>query len=267
MSKDKSQRRVAIVTGSATGVGAATALALSRRGYDVLINYSKSEREAKQTEATCRDAGADTLLMRGDVADDADCRGMAQAALARWGRLDALVNNAGISTFTGLTNWDALDAAVFQRILGVNVLGAFQMVRACVSHLKATRGAIVNVSSIAGALGIGSSVPYIASKGAINAMTLYLARALAPEIRVNGVCPGLITTRWFIDGLGQEAYESLKARYEQITPLARASSAEDVAEAIVWLIEGARTVTGELILLDSGMHLGGASHAAASAKN
>jgi 3-oxoacyl-[acyl-carrier protein] reductase len=267
MSNDRSQRRVAIVTGSATGVGAATALALSRRGYDVLINYSKSEREAKQAEAACRDAGADTLLMRGDVADDADCRGMAQAALARWERLDALVNNAGISTFTGSANWDALDAAVFQRILGVNVLGAFQMVRACAPHLKAARGAIVNVSSIAGALGIGSSVPYIASKGAVNAMTLYLARALAPEVRVNGVCPGFITTRWFIDGMGQEAYESLKARYEQTTPLARACTAEDVAEAVVWLIEGARTVTGELILLDSGMHLGGASRAVVSAKS
>jgi 3-oxoacyl-[acyl-carrier protein] reductase len=107
------------------------------------------------------------------------------------------VNNAGLSSFTGGENWDVLDATVFQRIFGVNVLGAFQMVRACLPHLKAARGAIVNVSSIAGALGIGSSVPYIASKGAVNSMTLHLARSLAPEIRVNAVCPGLITTRWF----------------------------------------------------------------------
>jgi 3-oxoacyl-[acyl-carrier protein] reductase len=136
------------------------------------------------------------------------------------------------------------------------------MVRACVPHLKAAGGAIVNVSSIAGALGIGSSVPYIASKGAVNSMTLYLARALAPEIRVNAVCPGLITTRWFVDGIGKEAYETLKAGYEQATPLGRACSAEDVAETILYLIEGARTVTGELVLLDSGMHLGGAARAA-----
>ena len=252
-------RKAAIVTGSATGVGAATALALARRGYDVLINYSKSEREAKEAEAACREAGADTLLMRGDVAEDADCATMAKAAAAKWGRLDALVNNAGISTFTGAANWEALDAEVFQKILGVNVLGTFQMVRACVPHLKATRGTIVNVSSIAGALGIGSSVPYIASKGAVNSMTLYLARALAPEIRVNAVCPGLITTRWFVDGIGKDAYETLKAGYEKSAPLARACSAEDVAETILWLIEGASTVTGELILLDSGMHLGGAT--------
>lgn len=267
MSKDMDQRKTAIVTGSGTGVGAATVLALSLRGYDVLINYSKSEREAKEAEAACRDAGADTLLMKGDVATDADCRGMAEAVIARWGRLDALVNNAGISTFIGLGDWDALDAAAFQRIFGVNVLGTFQMVRACAAHLKATRGAIVNVSSVAGALGIGSSVPYIASKGAINSMTLHLARVLAPEIRVNAVCPGLITTRWFIDGVGQEGYESLKGGYEKTTPLGRACTAEDVAEAVVWLIEGARTVTGELILLDAGMHLGSSPRADVAAKS
>ena len=267
MNTQESSRKVAIVTGSATGVGAATALALARRGYDLLINYSKSEREAKEAQAACRDAGADTLLVRGDVADDADCRNMVSAAVARWDRLDALVNNAGISTFTGAENWDALDAAVFQRILGVNVLGAFQMIRACLPHLKAAQGAIVNVSSIAGALGIGSSVPYIASKGAVNSMTLHLARALAPEIRVNAVCPGLITTRWFGDGVGQEAYDKIKQGYEHATPLQRACTAEDVAEAIVWLVDGARTVTGELVLLDSGMHLGGARGTVVATKN
>jgi len=253
------KRKAAIVTGSATGVGAATALALAKRGYDVLINYSKSESEAKEAEAACKAAGADTLLMRGDVAEDADCRALPEAAAEKWGRLDALVNNAGVSTFTGAANWDALDAAVFQKILGVNVLGTFQMIRACAPHLKAARGSIVNVSSIAGAMGIGSSVPYIASKGAVNSMTLYFARALAPETRVNAVCPGLITTRWFTDGIGKEAYESLKAGYEKSAPLGRACSAEDVAETILWLIEGASTVTGEMILLDSGMHLGGGS--------
>jgi len=225
----------------------------------VLINYSKSEREAREAEAACRAAGADTLLVQGDVAEDADCRAMAQAALARWNRLDALVNNAGISTFVGGGDWEALDAAAFQRIFAVNVLGAFQMVRACVPALKASGdGAIVNVSSIAGSLGIGSSVPYIASKGAVNSMTLHMARSLAPEIRVNAVCPGMITTRWFVDGVGQEGFEKLKANYERITPLARPCSAEDVAEAVVWLVTGARTVTGETVLLDSGMHLGGA---------
>jgi len=252
------QRKAAIVTGSATGVGAATALGLARRGFDVLINFSKSAAEAKETEAACREAGADTLLVQGDVASDSACRAMVDAAVTRWNRLDGLVNNAGVTTFTGSANWDVLDAEIFQHIMGVNVIGAFQMVRACAPHLKANRGAIVNVSSIAGALGIGSSVPYVASKGAVNAMTLHLARALAPHVRVNAVCPGLITTRWFKDGVGEQAYEAIKANYERSTPLQRACTAEDVAEAVIWLLDAARTVTGELVLLDSGMHLGAA---------
>lgn len=251
-------RKVAIVTGSATGVGAATALALAARGYDLLINYSKSAAEAEAAAAACRDAGADTLLMRGDVADDADCRAMAQAAFERWGRLDALVNNAGVTSFGGAANWDAIDTETFQRVVGVNARGTFQMIRACAPQLKAARGAIVNVSSIAGALGIGSSVAYIASKGAVNSMTLYFARAMAPEVRVNAVCPGLITTRWFVDGLGQEGFEKVKAMYESNAPLGRACAPEDVAEAVVWLVDGARTVTGELLLLDGGVHLGAA---------
>jgi 3-oxoacyl-[acyl-carrier protein] reductase len=250
-------RKVALVTGSATGVGAATALALAARGFDVLVNYSKSEPEARDTAARCRQAGADVLVERGDVAQDAQCRALVDAALKRWGRVDALVNNAGVTSFAGAGNWDAIDAATFQRIVGVNALGTLQMIRACASHLKQAQGSIVNVSSIAGALGIGSSVAYVASKGAVNSMTLYFARALAPDVRVNAVCPGLISTRWFIDGIGQDGYERIKASYEGGAPLKRASSAEDVAEAIVWLIDGARTVTGELVLLDSGVHLGG----------
>ena len=249
-------RKVAIVTGSATGVGAASALALAGRGWDLLVNYSKSALEAEASAAACRAAGADVLLVRGDVGDDADCRAIVRGAVERWGRIDALVNNAGVTSFGGAANWDAIDAATFERVVGVNALGAFQMIRAAAPQLKAAHGCIVNVSSIAGALGIGSSVAYIASKGALNAMTLYFARSMAPEVRVNAVCPGLVTTRWFVDGIGAEGYEQLKAMYESRAPLGRASSAEDVAEAVLWLIEGARTVTGELLLLDGGMHLG-----------
>jgi 3-oxoacyl-[acyl-carrier protein] reductase len=251
-------RQVAVVTGSGTGVGAATALALAHRGWNVVVNYSRSEAEARACEAACRAAGADTLLVRGDVAQDSDCRAIAQAALDRWQRIDALVNNAGVSVFGPDADWDALDAQAFQRVLAVNTVGTFQMVRACLAPLKVARGAIVNVSSVAGSLGIGSSVPYIASKGAVNSMTLHFARSLAPEIRVNAVCPSLITSRWFVDGLGQAAYEALKTRAEAGSPLGRVSTPEDVADAIVWLVVGAPTVTGELIQLDGGVHLGSA---------
>ena len=154
------------------------ALLLAQQGWNLVVNYSRSEQEAQACAAACRAEGADTLVLRGDVAQDADCRALAEAA---WGRIDALVNNAGMSVFGDAAAWDALDPEVFQRIYAVNTVGSFQMVRACAPHLKASRGCIVNVSSIAGMLGIGSSVPYIASKGARNAMTLHLARVLAPR--------------------------------------------------------------------------------------
>ncbi|TFZ06047.1 SDR family oxidoreductase [Ramlibacter henchirensis] len=251
-------RQVALITGSATGVGAATALQLAQRGWNVVVNYSRSEQEAQATAAECRAAGADVLLLQADVAHDADCRRLVAQTHGRWGRIDALVNNAGISVFGEDAKWDALDAEVFHRIIGVNTIGSFQMVRAAVPHLKAAGGSIVNVSSVAGALGIGSSIPYIASKGAVNSMTLHLARTLAPEIRVNAVCPGYITSRWFARGIGQEGADKALKAYEGAVPLGRASTPEDVAEAIVWLVAGARTVTGELLMLDGGTHLGGA---------
>jgi 3-oxoacyl-[acyl-carrier protein] reductase len=231
-------------------------LQLAQAGWNVVINYSRSQAEAQASEAACRAAGADTLLLRADVAQDADCRALAATAVERWGRIDALVNNAGMSVFGAAAALDALDAEAFQRIYAVNTVGAFQMVRACLPQLKAAGGCIVNVSSIAGSLGIGSSLPYIASKGAMNAMTLHLARTLAPEVRVNAVCPGLITSRWFEQGIGAEGAEKTRVGYERAAPLGRASSPEDVAGAITWLITGAPTVTGELLFLDGGMHLG-----------
>ncbi len=249
-------RPVALVTGSATGVGAATVLLLARRGWDVVVNYSRSADEARATAQACGEAGAAVLLQQADVADDAQCRALVDATVARFGRLDALVNNAGVSVFGDQARWDALDAAAFERVLGVNTLGTFQMVRAAAPHLKAAGGSITNVSSVAGALGIGSSVPYVASKGAVNALTLHLARVLAPEIRVNAVCPGLVTSRWFERGVGAEAAAKGRAAYEAGVPLQRASSPEDVAEAIGWLVTGAASVTGELLLLDGGLHLG-----------
>jgi 3-oxoacyl-[acyl-carrier protein] reductase len=251
-----SQRPVAIVTGSATGVGAATALLLAQRGWNVVINYTRSEKEARETQGACESHGADTLVLRGDVSQDADCKAMVAAAASRWERIDALVNNAGTSVFGDAAAWDNIDADVFQRVIGVNALGMFQMVRACLPHLKAARGAIVNVSSVAGALGIGSSVPYVASKGAMNSMTLHFARQLAPEIRVNAVCPALITSRWFDQGLGPGGLDKAIAATEKHTPLQRPSTPEDVADAIVWLVCGAKTVTGELLMIDGGTHLG-----------
>jgi 3-oxoacyl-[acyl-carrier protein] reductase len=237
-------------------VGAATAERLAGKGWRVVINYSKSEAEARETQVACAARGVETLLIQGDVAEDADCRRLAQAALDAWGRIDALVNNAAITKFVKYLDLYDLNAEDFQRIYSVNVIGAYQMVRACAPAMKRQgSGAVVNVSSIAGITGMGSSVAYAASKGALNNMTFALARALGPEIRVNAICPGFIEGRWLRDGLGEQAYESFRKRYSDTVPLGSTAQPDDIAETIVWLIEGARLVTGETIMVDAGMHL------------
>jgi len=248
---------VYIVTGAATGIGAACALRLAATGARVAINYSKSEAEARKTAAACEAAGGKVIVVKGDVSSDADCRKLAEATLAAWGRIDGLINNAGTTKFVQHADLDGLDAADFQRIFGINVIGPFQMVRAVAPAMQRQgRGAVVNISSIAGIMGDGSSVAYAASKGALNTMTLSLARALGPAIRVNTVCPGLVDTRWGRDALGDAAYEKRQQGYAAAAPLRSVLTAADVADAAVWLLDGAAKVTGEIITVDSGFRLG-----------
>ncbi|HEY5476297.1 MAG TPA: SDR family oxidoreductase [Tepidiformaceae bacterium] len=250
---------VTIVTGSATGVGAAAVKLLASKGCNVVINYTKSEAEARETQAECEKLGVETLLCKADVSQDEDCRRMVAETMAKWGRVDALMNNAGTTQFVNHANLEGLNADDFHRIYAVNVIGPFQMVRAVAPHMKAAgRGAVVNVSSIAGVMGIGSSIAYTASKGALNTMTLSLARALAPEIRVNTICPGFIEGRWLRGGMGDAAYEAAVAAQQRNTPLQRAGTPEDMAQAAVWFIEGADLITGEFLIVDAGSHLGGA---------
>ncbi len=247
----------AIITGSATGLGAAVAERLAAKGCNVVINYSKSAAEAEETQAKCEALGVETLLCQANVAEDADCRRLAQATMDKWGRIDALVNNAGITKFADQGDLDALQAEDFQRVFAVNVIGAYQMIRAVAPHMKAAgQGTVVNISSIAGVMGIGSSMAYAATKGALNTMTLSMARSLAPEIRVNAVCPGFMSSRWFKDQLGPEGYEKLVAQVEERTALGRANTPEDIAETVVWFVDGGDHITGEMIMADAGLHLG-----------
>jgi 3-oxoacyl-[acyl-carrier protein] reductase len=243
--------KVAIVTGSATGIGAATAIELSKRGWKVVINYSKNEAEAKKVAAQCREA----MLVQADVSDDAQCRKLVQAAMDKWGRVDALVNNAGTTKFVKHADLDGLSADDFLRIYRLNVVGPFQMVRACAAALKAAKGAVVNVSSVASLLGTGSSIAYAASKSALNSLTYSLARVLGPEVRVNAVCPGYVDTPWQRNALGAERASQAAAHYSTLVPLKDYARPEDVAETVAWLIEGARQVTGETIFIDGGMHI------------
>ena len=232
---------------------------LAAKGCNVVINYTKSEAEARATQAECEKLGVQTLLCQADVSKDEDCRRMAAAAMQKWGRIDALINNAGTTQFVNHADLEGLSADDFHRIYAVNVIGPFQMTRAVTPHMKAAgRGAIVNVSSIAGVMGVGSSIAYTASKGALNTMTLSLARALGPEIRVNTICPGFIQGRWLRGGMGDDAYEAAKAMQERTTPLRKAGTPEDMAQAAVWFVEGADLITGEILIVDAGAHLGAA---------
>jgi NAD(P)-dependent dehydrogenase (short-subunit alcohol dehydrogenase family) len=251
----------AVVTGSASGLGAATAAILAKGGARIVVNYSSSAKEAEQTADLCRSAGGEVVVVQGDVSRDEDCKKIVAAA-APWGRLDALINNAGTTKHMAHANLDGLSAEDFQRMFGVNTIGPFQMVRAARSLLEAGANAsgrptaVVNVSSVAGISGVGSSVAYAASKGALNTITYSLARALAPLIRVNTVCPGYIDTPWFTKGRGEAGAKQIRDMVIGKVPLKVASTAEDVAAVVCFLATPASSnMTGELVRIDAGLHL------------
>jgi len=250
-----------IVTGSASGLGAATAAILAKGGARIVVNYSSSQKEAEQTADICRSAGAEVVVAQGDVSRDEDCKKIVAAA-APWGRLDALINNAGTTKHVQHADLDGLSAEDFHRIYGVNTIGPFQMVRAARSLLETAAKAsgrastVVNVSSTAGITGFGSSVAYAASKGALNTMTLSLARALAPLIRVNTVCPGYIDTPWFTKGRGAAGAKQVRDSVVARAPLKLASTAEDIAALVCFLATpSSSNMTGEVVRMDAGAHL------------
>jgi NAD(P)-dependent dehydrogenase (short-subunit alcohol dehydrogenase family) len=249
-------KKVCVVTGSSSGIGAATARLFAGNGWNVVVNYSRQAAPAEAVATECRALGADVLVVKCDVAQDADCRRMAAEVDARWGRADVLVNNAGATKFVAMKDLDGLDAADFQRIYGVNVIGAFQMTRAFAPLLrKHPVTGIVNVSSIASFMGTGSSIAYMASKGALNGMTAGLARALGPHIRVNAVAPGLVETPWMQDNLGPERYAAAVEAYKARAALEAVTSAEDIAQTIWYLGASAPKTTGEVLLVDAGVRL------------
>ncbi len=252
-----SARKVAIVTGSATGVGAAAAIMLAQRGCNVVVNYTRSKAEAEETARACEAAGAETIVFQADVAEDASCRAMAQAAVDKWGRIDYLINNAARTKFNPYPKLDGLQADDFLAIYKVNVVGAYQMVRAVAPHMKKLgRGAIVNNSSIGGVTGIASSMAYAASKAALNMMTQSLSLVLGPEIRINAIAPGAIQTRWLQGGMTAEQYQTFLKYAASMVPLQVVPTAEQIAEALVWFLEGASVVTGEVLMVDAGLHCG-----------
>ncbi len=248
----------AIVTGSSsvTGIGAMTARGLAERGCNVVINYTQNEEGAEETAALCRAHGVETLICKADVSNDDDCRRMTGAALDKWGRIIALVNNAATTKPIKQSDLEALSGEEFHRIYAVNVVGPFQMSRAAGAAMKeAGEGAIVNISSVGAWRAGGSSMAYCASKGALNTMTISLARVLAPEVRVNAICPGGLLGNWTRKILTEEGYQRRVEDAETKYPLHRPVLPEDVAEMALFLITGAGTMTGEAIRMDVGQHL------------
>ena len=240
------QKRVALVTGSATGIGRAVAWRFAERGFAVTVNYSKSRDEAEETAEGVRDRGGLALVVQADVADDTAVRVMVERTVESFGGLDVLVNNAATTYFIPHTDLDGLTGPVWDDILNVNLKGTFFACRAAMPHLKGRGGNIVNIASVAGVAGSGSSIAYAASKGAVITLTKSLAKAFAPEVRVNAVAPGPVQTRWLADH--QDMIESAM----KLTPLKRPATPDDVAAVTLFLADETSLMTGQVLVVDGG---------------
>ncbi len=240
-------RRIALVTGSATGIGKAVALRLAKQGIAVAVNYSRSEKEAQDTLAEVQTLGVPAILCKANVARDADVRRMVEACRQELGGLDILINNAATTRFIEHTDLESLTEGIWDEIFAVNLKGPYFCCRAALPVMKQRGGgSIVNVSSVAGIAGVGSSIAYAASKAALNCMTKSFARAFAPEVRVNAVAPGPVLTRWLAPHLDHVE------RQLHLTPMKRAAMPDDIADAIVFLATGTTLMTGQVVVVDGG---------------
>ncbi len=246
------ERKAALVTGAATGIGRSAVLALARAGYDVAINYGSSEAAARDTAAEAEKLGVKTLLVKCDVSDEAGVRAMLAKVDAAFGHLDVLVNNAGTTAPWKAKDLESLALDDWDRVFAVNVRGLFQVTRASVPLLKkGSNPCIVNTASIVGLRPGPQPLPYAASKAAVVNLTKTLAWNLGPEIRVNAVAPGWMEGDW-MQRMLKDKYEDLMGKRARATPLKRCVTAEDVAETMMTLVQGNRFVTGEIIVIDGG---------------
>jgi 3-oxoacyl-[acyl-carrier protein] reductase len=253
--KSVGKRPVALITGGASGIGAAACLAFARRGFDIALAYRTREKDAQNVAEDCRALGAIVATLAGDVAEDVDCRRIVDASV-QLGPLHVVVNSAGATQFVAMDDLDGIEAADFERIFRVNAVGPFQIARAAAPHLKKTAGAIVNVSSVAGIVANGSSMAYVASKAALNSLTMALARVLGPDVRVNAVLPGLVLTDWVRRGVGDSVFAEVQEQWTSMSALGRCPTAEEVADHIAFLAIDAKLMTGQLVVVDSGFMLG-----------
>ena len=255
-----SDAKVVIITGAASGIGAETARMLAAKGWRVVINYRKSRAAAEKVAAECQAIGAasggDAIAVQGDVAEDADCKALVAATLKAYGRIDALMNNAGETKAAPFRDLDALSGDDFMRLYRNNVVSVYQMTRAAAPALKQSgRGSVLNIGSRAGFTGGGTSTAYAATKAAVHTLTKSLARALGPEVRVNCVAPGYVDTQWHVRERGQDHADTAKAGMIAKAALKRVVQPEEMAEVCVMMLTGASAMTGETIFMDAGVHL------------
>ena len=246
---------VAIITGASRGVGKAVALLLAEKGWNLTLTCSSSLKEAKKVAKECNDLGSETIVLTADVSDESKCKETVQKTIEEWKRLDVLINNAGKTVFNAHENLAGLKSEDFLEIYKTNTVGPYMMIKEAEEFLrKSPIASVVNIASIAGVIGVGSSVAYVASKGALVMMTKSLAKALGP-IRINAICPGFIEGEWLKTGLGDEAYEATKNFIESSTPLNMVCNPEKVAKGVWFFVEDAVATTGETLILDGGFHL------------
>ena len=245
-------RPVALVTGGGTGVGRACVLQLAARGLDVIVNFSRSQSDADKTLADAVALGAQGQTICCDVSDDLAVRKMIDEIDERFGRIDVVINNAATTEFIDHSDLESLTEEEWDRVLAVNLKRAFFVIRAAAKLLKAGEGgSVINISSVAGFTGNGSSIAYCASKAGLNSMTKSLARSLAPEIRVNAVCPGPIDSRWIPQGAPHIDLDQMVAGY----PIPKPSQPNDIADAVVFFALGTKMATGQLLSVDGGQTL------------
>lgn len=243
------ENTVALVTGGGTGIGRATCLALARRGVTVAVNYSRSQAEADETAKLIQNEGGHALAIQADVSQDEEVRNMVETIVHRFKTIDLLVNNASITRHIPLGDLEAATEEIWDELTAVNVKGMFFCARAVTPWMKHKKsGAIVNVGSIAGLTGVGSSLPYAVSKAAVHGLTKSLAHALAPDISVCCIAPGAVATRWWA---GQE--ERMYQLSRQVL-LQRIATPEDIAQIICSTLEQ-ESMTGQIITVDSGQTL------------
>jgi 3-oxoacyl-[acyl-carrier protein] reductase len=243
--------QVVLITGGGTGIGKAAAILLAQEGADIIVNYSRSEEDAKNTVSEIRRIGRRAQALKADIADDKAVKEMMRKIVAEFGKLDILVNNAGVTRAIPYERLDEVRAEDWNFVFGVNVVGTFQCSRAAMDLMKKNGfGHIINVSSTAGYIGRGSSIPYAVSKAAIINLTKALALVGAPQVRVNGVAPGTVQTRWI-----NQLDEELTAKRANNTPLKRLATPEDVAYSIFGLVVSTY-VTGRTLIVDGGYTIG-----------